>query len=184
MFLIDRKSREGLVLLIGAFAGLLLAWLVCSLWPVSYEALERARSLGIVSITILSDYPKAMEVHYYLIFLALTFACAFGFYLTYSRLSSSGAVTKDQIAPPLAPFVQPMKRSTYVLIALAAIYLFFYKAYFTGPPISPWYLFGEQGENLSWASAILSGQGSLQRYLLPLRAAYAIRPRLYDEDIR
>ncbi len=140
---------------LGLLAGLSLSLLVISLWPVSTEALDKARELGIVSITILSGYPKAMEVQYYLIFLFFTPATAAIFWALYRYMLSRREWEQFE---SLASVQTPIRYRWFIVAALAALFLSFHGAYFTSYWISEWYLFGEQGENVSWAKAILSGK--------------------------
>ncbi len=146
---------ELLAVFLGLLAGISLSLVVISLWPVSTEALDKARELGVVSITILSGYPKAMEVQYYLIFLFFTPVTAAIFWAVYRYMLSKWEWEQFECA---AVSASPIRCRWFVATALAALFLSFHAAYFTSYWINEWYLFGEQGENISWAKAILSGK--------------------------
>ncbi|MCP4230921.1 MAG: hypothetical protein GY771_12360, partial [bacterium] len=132
---------EALVLLFGLLAGVTLSLLVISLWPVSTEALEKARELGVVSITILSGYPKAMEVHYYLIFLVITPLTTLIFWAVYRHVILSKREW-DELDPAISAYIPPLRGRWFLLSALVALFLSFHAAYFESYWINDWYLFG------------------------------------------
>ena len=146
---------EVLVVFLGLLAGLFFSLLMISIWPVSTDALDRARELGVVSITILSNYPKAMEVQYYLIFLFFTPITAVIFWAVYRYMLSKWEWEQFDSS---ASAIKSINCRWFVLTALFALLLSFHASYFSSYWINEWYLFGEQGENVSWATSILSGK--------------------------
>ncbi len=156
----ERKyERYHFVELIFIFAGLssgmAFSFYMMKVWPASLNAVEKARELGIVSITILTNYPKQVEVAYYLLFLTFTFLMGFLFWTIYRYIITKGNWTEsdDHSFNESRSF----PRWLYLVSALIALYLVYYASFFSTYWISEWYLLGEQGENLAWARRLMNG---------------------------
>jgi len=145
------------LLLVGAAAGLTLAWVLAGFeWSFPGE-LERARELGIVSLTTIFGYPKSRDLIGYGLSLGLPAAGALLFWLA-GRGSS--ALGKDTLA---GGFTTPT-RSVWLVAALSL----FASAYFSwnvtamldmrwNQYMGLWFFLGEQGATLAWVQSIMTG---------------------------
>jgi hypothetical protein len=169
-------ALETVFLSAGFVLGAILSWAIVRWWPVSYEPIEAAKSLGIVSVTTLLNHPKHMEALYYAVFIVAVPSTAILCWLLYNRISS-GAFVPSRAATYVEDS-RPFPVLGCAVASLVAIYLTYYGAYFTTNWINSWYLFSEEGEVVSWAYSILSGEvlyrdnfspyGPLMPYLLAL----------------
>lgn len=145
------------LLLVGAAAGLTLAWVLAGFeWSFPGE-LERARELGIVSITTISGYPKSRDLIGYGLSLGLPAAGALLFWLAGRGSSDLG---KDTLA---GGFTTPT-RSMWLVVALSL----FASVYFSwnvtamldmrwNQYVGLWLFLGEQGATLAWVQSIMTG---------------------------
>ena len=150
-----------LVICISVAVAIVASYVISRLWPVSSDPVTEAKELGIVSITVLRGYPKHMEVIYYLVFLTVIPALSIASWYVFRALATSGAKLKPGFEGGdvrIKEFKRTLPTSVFILIAVVSAYLYYSKGYLTSDWIGPWYLFSEQGENISWASAILSGK--------------------------
>ena len=149
------------VLFLGWLLGMLAAYLF-NLVEFDFSGeIQKARSLGIISITVLSGYPKSKDVLSYastLIFPVLTSVGLWYFWMRDRR---------DRLITVLngCNEVDTSKNIGWriCLFSVVIFYLFasfningFYKPGWN-PYVRAWVFLGEDGENLAWVQSILSG---------------------------
>lgn len=125
--------------------------------PIDFSReLAEARELGIVSLTILNNYPKSQDLLLYALLILLPTLCALGPWLLWSR--GRGAALRTLLAAPDPVAPSPGIRQ-WVLAGL--LFLVGTLATFTinrfHAPASNWALLGETGEHLAWADSLLHG---------------------------
>jgi hypothetical protein len=146
------------VLLGGLLAGLFVAYQVVSLDFDFTAELRLARELGIVSVTILSNYAKSKDLMAYIAIMGLPILSAIGAWLIWARREQRGRILL--LFPNEGEKQQHKDMSwRYCLAFVIIVYIvcscninYFYQ------PNSGWSFLGEEGENLSWAHAILKGK--------------------------
>ena len=145
------------VLLAGLLAGLSIAYFVVALDFDFTAEIRRAKELGIVSYTILNNYAKSKDILAYIVLMVLPMLTSVGFWLIWARRKQREGLR--MLFPADAKYL-PDKDMAWCLclVFVAIVYLvcswdinFFYR------PNRWWDLLGEEGENLAWAQAILTG---------------------------
>jgi hypothetical protein len=149
------------VLLGGFLAGLVCAHTIGRIDFDFSDELERARRLGIVSITVLRGYPKQADVVRYLANLILPPLGALLAWCLWAR------PRRDALARLLGEATQPLPtRDRRWRLTLAAVGLLYVPLSFnlTGllsvswnSYVGDWLFLGEEGENLAWAQVLLQG---------------------------
>jgi|GEM_PF-4057751 len=145
------------VLLAGLLAGLFAAYHIVALDFNFTAELKQARELGINSYTVVHNYAKSRDILAYVVLLVLPVLAATGAWLVWARRGKKAGIRMlfqaDEDTLP--------GRDMAWLICLAGVicvYLvcawninYFYR------PNGLWELLGEEGENLAWAHAVLTG---------------------------
>ncbi len=149
------------ILVVGGLSGLVAAYFF-NLIPFDFSAeIVRARSLGIVSLTTLSGYPKFRDTLAYASLLGFPTAFAIIPWYVWAR-------NKKQ---ELASFLNgtdalPVEKDYRWALCAGFVILFYAYACFTmngfftpgwNRYVGAWLFLGEDGENLAWAQSILSG---------------------------
>ncbi len=155
-------SKHITVLLLGATLGLSISYWACGIsFDFSHE-IEQARSLGIVSRTILNGYPISLNLLNYTIVLGIPVLFAISLWLCWSR-----GKKKDlfYILKPInhPPYIHGQNKNLSLLlpIVVSGLLLTFNINYFYGPTYSgvvkSWLFLGEEGEMLEWAYRVING---------------------------
>jgi hypothetical protein len=144
------------ILAAGLLAGLFAASLV-DLIPLDFSnELAKARSLGIVSVTILSGYPKSKDILFYAALILLPVGFSLGSWLLWSKRRrpelAALFVTENLGAPPAINSRKVALLAVSVVIAWLSFNLSGFYA-----PTSGWMFAGEMGEYLAWANVLLDG---------------------------
>ncbi len=155
-------SKHIAVLFLGGICGGFLSYWICGFpFDFSHE-LARARSLGIVSLTILTGYPVSLNVVNYMIVLVIPVLCAVIFWLIWLRGKKNqlSKVFKDIEHPP---FISAQKRSGLLVLLLitGGLFVTFNLNHFYGPIytqyVKSWSFLGEEGEMVAWAHRVIGG---------------------------
>jgi len=145
------------ILLLGICFGILAAHFFTSLQFDFSGEIETAKRLGIVSPTILSNYPKSKDVLTYISFLGFPIIFSVGIWLVWARGERRRGLSNlfyqvDELLPN--------KDAGWIVSLLIVIICYFLLSfdinYFYGP-ISGWGLLAEEGAHLAYAQTILSG---------------------------
>jgi len=152
-----------LLLLSGGLVGLGLAIFLSTLpWDFSAD-LERARQLGVVSETILGNYPKRLDLLSFVLVMVMTVCGALIFWMPWGlkrrELLCDSLFENDSDkwileSRNLRPLVYAM-----AVVGLISIYFNinnFYDSYWM-ESVGAWSFLGEEGEFLEWTNRIMSG---------------------------
>ena len=137
-----------------------LAWIAVSALPRSVEDLEQAKSLGVVSRSIVQGYSKLTDTRGYLLGLAVGIGVPLGSWFLWA--TSWGRRTADGssiVEPREADSASLPLRWPELLAAstlLTALFLKFDQARHAF--VNPWVLLSEEGEMMAWVDTILRGQ--------------------------
>jgi hypothetical protein len=155
------QVKHVMILVSGGLAGLIAAYLF-NLIHFDFSAeLNKARSLGIVSLTTIRGYPKLRD--------AVAYASLLGFPVVFSLVPwYLWAKNKKQLLASLfdGGGGQPFLKDRGWVISLALVVLFYAYASFNinqfyvpawNRNVGAWLLLGEDGENLAWVQSIFSG---------------------------
>jgi hypothetical protein len=140
--------KAALALAVGAGA----AWLVVRVLPAGGSDVERARALGIVSISILAGHSKSAESLAYFLGMAAALAASFA---TWRALAGRVPAT-----PRPAP--KPARWLELALVGLAFLAVFGRAWRLDAATLGQWTLLSEEGEMLAWVDTVLRG-GALSR---------------------
>jgi hypothetical protein len=139
-------AARPLIAALALAAGAAAAWVVVSLLPAGGDDVERARALGIVSVSILAGHSKSAESLAYFAGMAAALATSLAVWRAFARGGE---------APESRPVPVPVSR---LELALAALLLFaIFSRLWRLPEINPWALLAEEGEMLAWVDAVLRG---------------------------
>lgn len=152
-----------LLLIIGGFAGLVVA-LLLSMVPWNFSAdLDRARQLGIVSETILKGYPKRLDIVTFALAFVLPVCGALAFWTPW------GLKRRDQLCSALfsagydSNYLQPHRSRPFLYVAAIMLFIaacfninIYYNEYWT-ESVGAWGFLAEEGEFLEWTNRILKG---------------------------
>jgi len=149
------------ILALGCLIGLILAYFFNLIEFDFSEEINKARDLGIVSISILNGYPETRDI--------LTFISVVGFPVVLSiglwffcfkreqRANLARLLNEEKDCPKkMGKWIIPI-----LIIGGFCLFWTFDINYFYLPAWNPyvkaWVFLGEEGENLAWAQSILSG---------------------------
>jgi hypothetical protein len=144
------------VLWSGALSGIAAAaWISRIPFDFSRELAE-AKRLGIVSLTILNNYPKGQDLLLYALLIALPILCALGPWLLFyrSRRHSLRALLAEPAAVTPLPNGQGRVQAGLMFLICCLATFNINRLYAPG---SDWALLGETGEHLAWADCLLNG---------------------------
>jgi hypothetical protein len=153
--------KHVVILIIGSLSGLVAAYFF-NLINFDFSAeIEKARALGIVSITTLSGYPKLKDTVAYVSLLIFPPIFAITPWYLWARNKKPEIATfltgNDEFAA---------EKNRKWTISVVAVVLFYTYACFDmssfyapgwNPYVGAWIFLGEDGENLAWVQTILSG---------------------------
>lgn len=153
-----------LVLAVGFMLGMVVLYFISGIKFDFSEEIERARKLGIVSITVLNGYPKSRDVLTYASVLFIPVIFSLAPWLAWARGDRRNTL-KDFYE--INNYRQPINRLTIswmtglvAALALAVLFSFninlFYMPGYNNA-VGAWPLLGEEGECLAWADSILRG---------------------------
>jgi hypothetical protein len=161
-FLKPTVTRWGLLVL-GQLAAVAASLAFSALDPGSAADLVAARAKGIVSVTILSGYPKSRD--FYDFIATLLFCSTFPLLALwlFGKLRGKEGVAVHSY-PRGAPYDCDKGRSWKVCLAIVGC-AYILASYHAGiirtpgwnPFVGAWIFLGEEGENLAWAQSILAG---------------------------
>jgi hypothetical protein len=148
---------EWCLLMGGAATGLALAWVLVGFrWSIPGE-LERARELGIVSLTTIYGYPKSRDLVAYGLTLGLPAIGAVLLWLLGRGSSDLGRNT-------LACGFNPPTRGVWLVVALSLLASIFFGWHMTAmlsprwdTGVGSWIFLGEEGATLAWVQSIIGG---------------------------
>lgn len=148
------------ILVTGFILGLFLAYL-STLIPMDFSSeLRKAKELGIVSISILKDYPKSKDIVLFLFLITLPFFCAVLPWYLWAR--NRIPVLHDVLNPVTTNYEKGHSIYSFAGIMLIMhVLLTFDINFFSSPVNNPWVgswpFLGEEGAPLAWVQSILSG---------------------------
>lgn len=167
------------VLFLGFIFGLAAAYAFNAIGFNPTGSLEKARRLGITSVTILAGYSKSKDVLTYISVLGLPVLFSSAFWLLWAKKTRRAGLARilgeGENGGP-AVFGSPSWETGWFwrlcLPAMIAIYFFFFslnKFYLTpnNPKFKNWSFQGEEGVVLAWAQEILKGRVYGRDFLSP-----------------
>ncbi len=144
------------ILIAGFLAGLCAVALV-DLIPFDFSAeLAKARSLGIVSPTILSGYPKSKDILFFATLILFPVGFSLGAWLLWSKNRRSELVALIAPEGPSAPPAIGSRKIAVLAVSVVIVWLSFDINGFYAPT-GGWMFAGEAGEYLAWADILLHG---------------------------
>lgn len=144
------------ILILGCLLGTAIAVYVSSL-PFDFsDELAEAKRLGIVSLTILNDYPKSRDILLYALLILTPVVCSLGGWLAWSGGRRPALKTLLDANSAAGADASPGGRLTFWVVLLICCFASFNMNRFYAPS-SDWALLGETGEHLAWANIILDG---------------------------
>lgn len=157
-------SRHIAVLLGGALSGFVISYWICGLsFDFSHE-IELARSLGIVSPTILCGYPPSLNVMNYIFVLVVPVLSSISLWLIWSHGKKNNIYGTLLIPHESFPYVCAQNRKALILfpVIAAGLLLTFNINWFFRPSfndsVGSWLFLGEEGEMVAWAYRVISGE--------------------------
>lgn len=161
----ENACKNMFFLIAGLIIGLFLTFFIIKILPVSMAPIENAKQLGIVSKTILDNYPKHQETVYYIIGLFVTVGCAVLFWFLWAMLSSkkyngiADVPGSKQESRSLNSITSSGKWKIfdYILLPLVILLLTFNSNFFYNLK-SSWGFLSEEGLNLGAVNSILHGK--------------------------
>jgi hypothetical protein len=148
---------EWFLLITGTATGLALAWILVGFqWSIPGE-LERSRTLGMVSLTTLSDYAKSRDMFNYIFTLVLPVIGALIFWHFRPGSSNLGGNTlADSFSPPATRVWRYI-----ILVPLITGFLSWHLSTMLiagwNPDFGSWVFLGERGATLAWVQSITDG---------------------------
>lgn len=150
-----------IILVLGAFGGLGIAYYFNLIEFDFSDEILKAKALGIVSVTILSEYPKSKDTLTYVSVLGFPILCSIIPWYLWARNK------KEHLRGLLADTDDlPVTKNRAWLISLLLVALFYLAASFNingfylpgwNSYSRAWLFLGEDGENLAWVQSIFSG---------------------------
>ena len=164
----EENERQSLLF---AFTGIIIGVMVSTViilsLPVSMKSLEGVKELGIVSVTILDNYPKHQEtVNYIVGIIATVFVAVLLWFICNIVVSKSSSIDSQKLTLTEKPNFKNLKEKEtgnlwkffdYALLPLIVIVLTLNRNYFFGWA-DIWCLFSEEGQHLAAVNSILRGQ--------------------------
>ncbi|MDA8156481.1 MAG: hypothetical protein M0Z52_08535 [Actinomycetota bacterium] len=151
------------VLVLGFLFGLAAAYLFNSIHWESFRFIggdiEKARKLGIISVTVLDGYPKLRDTITY--FTVLGFPVLFSSVFWFLWSGKNRSVRLAGLFTPETEIIADKKDIIWrvFLVSAGALYLCYFDFHmFYSSPGSSWFYLSEEGENLAWVQNILTGK--------------------------
>ncbi|HWR59123.1 MAG TPA: hypothetical protein VN328_09570, partial [Thermodesulfovibrionales bacterium] len=157
----DIYVRHLAVLSSGFIFGLVAAYFFNEIKFDFSDEIRKAKDLGIVSKTILYEYPKTKDVLTYVTVLCFPVMFSAGMWYFWARDKKGQLMeifrSRTEAVPPYSTsraicLLSALLFSLYISFNLNALYSPGWLPY-----IGSWMLLGEDGENLAWVQSILSG---------------------------
>jgi len=149
------------IVIFGLVLGVCIAVPVLYALPVSTAGLEAARSLGIISKTILEDYPDDMEAVYYAVGMAITVAVAIVVWIAWALVAGCEKPVSEVDEENSMQSVRSthwarcvFAYAVFPLILTAITFRWEFLLLNRGS----WGFFGEEGYQLGWINALLHGR--------------------------
>ncbi len=164
-YLSDKRTRlfQMLVGVCSILLGMLAAGALIHLLPQDVSSIEKARELGIISRTILDNYPKELEVPYYILGVVVSIAVGMCIFLavTYFHYRRRGAELAGEESHP-TPDMEKPKPAMGLLRWAALVLVLFLVTFHTDFIYKNWYwaewgFFFEEGIYLRWINELLRG---------------------------
>src|SRR3989338_4951314 len=163
------QFKSILVALIGFCVGLLVSSIVIHYLPSSSSDLEKAKELGIVSLSVLAGYPKSQETIYYIAGFFITLLVSLSIWTAWIVYSSKKyePVKKENLSPQSPADLNGVNYSSFLtktnllsfLLVITAIFILTYnKNFFYSNWFNHYTFFSEEGQHLSYANDILHGK--------------------------
>jgi hypothetical protein len=150
---VKREDAEPWVAAAALAAGAAAVRAAIWLLPASGSDVERARALGIVSVSILAGHSKSDESLAYAVGLGVALAVSLGIWAAWARPRP----------PWAAPAPRPRLGATELLAVTALFALLFARPWAARAVwVNPWMSLAEEGEALAWIDTVLRG-GVLSR---------------------
>jgi hypothetical protein len=149
------------LLFLGWSAGCVAAYFF-NLIPFDFSAeIQKAKDLGITSVSILSGYPKSRDTFTYITTLFFPVICSIGLWYLWARKHMELLKSIFRNDGPVNT-AKDRKWSASLILIISFYLLASYNIngfYWPGwsPRIGAWIFLGEEGANLAWAQSILSG---------------------------
>lgn len=151
------------ILVIGGLLGFVAAYFL-NLYLVYFDFsadINKARSLGIVSLTILNGYPKSKDIVSYASILGFPVLVSIALWYIWARSYKDRLAAMFESGNP-APLI---KKKDWAISVVAVVLFYLYASfelnrfYSPGwnPDVGAWIFLGEDGENLAWVQSIFSG---------------------------
>lgn len=152
--------KHVLILSIGYLAGLYATYYFLSIpFDFSHE-IRKARELGIVSVSVLANYPKTQDVLSYVSLIGIPFLFSVIPWYVWAKNKKNSL---QKILVEIDEEREDGRRPLLWVLATMIFYMFvtfninrFYAPGYN-PFVGAWPFLGEDGENLAWAQSILSG---------------------------
>jgi hypothetical protein len=153
--------RHIFIILVGFIIGLVTAYFFSCI-PFDFSAeLDKAKELGIMSVSIYYGYPKNKDLLLYLSLLG--FPLFFSLLPWYIWARNKKSTLMDMFTVPAEQLPNKNKKWMPFVLVFILFYIFISfninRMYTPGcnPFVGCWIFLGEDGENLAWAQSILSG---------------------------
>ncbi len=165
-FLSAKKNQfnSKLIMVTGFIFGLVIASIVIHYTPVIYSDLEKAKKLGIISLTILAGYPKSQDTLYYIIGFFITLLTSISFWFVWIILSSKnidGIISNNQKFPvdkKTTNYFKNTSATELIIILIVILILTYNNNFFYSNWFNHYTFFSEEGQHLSYANDILHGK--------------------------
>jgi hypothetical protein len=150
------------IIFVGCIVGIMVAKFFSSI-PLDFSSeLSEAKSLGIVSKTILDGYPKSRDILLYSSIMLVPVISSVCFWFVWAKDEKRRELLSMGFTPEL-PLPEKNQVWRWIFVSLGCIYVVisfdinnFYSPYFNDY-MGAWPFLGEEGANLSWAQSILRG---------------------------
>ena len=156
---------------LGVFVGIIIALLVISALPLDIKALNKAKELGIVSVTIFKGYPGTQQTKNYMVGLLTSIPIAILVWYLWATIASFKTKFNSQFSILNSQFLLSderygieaktlwLKIVDFVIIPMAIVFFTFHinmlHSYWDWGNLG---FLGEEGEHLAWVNAILHGK--------------------------
>ena len=165
----ENQFKSILVALIGFTLGLLVSSIAIHYMPSSFSDIEKAKELGIVSLSVLAGYSKSQETIYYIAGFFITLMVSLSIWTAWMVYSSKKCEpVKEENLSPQSP--ADLNRVNYgssfskanllsLFLVLIAIFILTYnKNFFYSNWFNHYTFFSEEGQHLSYVNDILHGK--------------------------
>lgn len=153
----------------GFILGIVISSVVIHFTPAAYSDLKKAKEFGIVSLSVLEEYPKSQDTLYYAIGFFITLLTVLSIWLiwaiTYSRKyesenikKSSSYILKNSPTIKARSYFSNISVTKTIIVLILILILTYNKNYFYSNWFNHYTFFSEEGQHLSYANDILHGK--------------------------